>query len=190
MPKRGRPVIAILLSQQEQAQLEELVRRRRVAKAEAQRAQVILLSTEGCTGREIAQRVGVSEPTLVEPWSGHLKRAFRLGRNFLRGVHRGCAQRAAGLCRKQSPPMDARAFAAHFRACGLSCISSPYRRTSRAERFSGSTIYTRMNRRSRAGVLQRVFERLQREQILRIKIEAIALDSAIVKVHPAGWGVS
>lgn len=52
------------------------------------------------------------------------------------------------------------------------------------------TIYTRMNRWSRAGVLQRVFERLQREQILRIKIEAVSLDNAIVKVHPAGWGVS
>jgi transposase len=50
------------------------------------------------------------------------------------------------------------------------------------------TIYTRMNRWSRAGVLQRVFERLQSEQILRIKIEAVSLDSTIVKVHPDGTG--
>jgi transposase len=50
------------------------------------------------------------------------------------------------------------------------------------------TIYTRMNRWSRAGVLQRIFERLQDEQILRIKIEAVSLDSTIVKVHPDGTG--
>src|SRR5258708_6662142 len=50
------------------------------------------------------------------------------------------------------------------------------------------TVYTRMNRWSKCGVLDRVFERLQREQIVRIKIEAIALDSTIVKVHPDGTG--
>lgn len=65
MRKRGRPITVIVLSQQEQEQLQELVRRRRVAKAEAQRARVILLSAEGCTGKEIARRVGVSEPTVV-----------------------------------------------------------------------------------------------------------------------------
>jgi len=50
------------------------------------------------------------------------------------------------------------------------------------------TIYTRMNRWSKNGVLDRVFERLQREQIVRIKIEAVKLDSTIVKVHPDGTG--
>ena len=50
------------------------------------------------------------------------------------------------------------------------------------------TIYTRMNRWSKAGVLDRVFERLQREQIVRIKIEAVQLDSTIVQVHPDGTG--
>jgi len=50
------------------------------------------------------------------------------------------------------------------------------------------TIYTRMNRWSKAGVLDRVFERLQREQIIRIRIEAVSLDSTIVKVHPDGTG--
>ena len=39
------------------------------------------------------------------------------------------------------------------------------------------TVYTRMNRWSKSGVLDRVFEHLQREQILRIKIEAVSLDS-------------
>jgi transposase len=50
------------------------------------------------------------------------------------------------------------------------------------------TIYTRMNRWVKSGVLDRIFERLQREQILRLKIEAVSLDSAIVKVHPDGTG--
>jgi transposase len=50
------------------------------------------------------------------------------------------------------------------------------------------TIYTRMNRWSKSGVLDRVFERLQQSQIVRIKIEAISLDSTIVKVHPDGCG--
>src|ERR1700758_2746166 len=50
------------------------------------------------------------------------------------------------------------------------------------------TIYTRMNRWSKNGVLDRVFEKLQLEQIVRIRIEAIALDSTSVKVHPDGTG--
>ena len=50
------------------------------------------------------------------------------------------------------------------------------------------TIYTRMNRWSKNGVLDHVFDRLQREQIVRIKIEAVKMDSTIVKVHPDGTG--
>jgi transposase len=50
------------------------------------------------------------------------------------------------------------------------------------------TIYTRMNRWSKSGVLDRIFERLQQEQVLRLKIEAVSLDSTIVKVHPDGTG--
>ncbi len=50
------------------------------------------------------------------------------------------------------------------------------------------TVYTRMNRWSKNGVLDRVFEHLQREQIVRVKLEAVALDSTMVKVHPDGTG--
>ena len=51
------------------------------------------------------------------------------------------------------------------------------------------TIYTRMNRWSKNGVLDRVFAQLQHDQIVRIKIEAVgALDSTAVKVHPDGTG--
>jgi transposase len=50
------------------------------------------------------------------------------------------------------------------------------------------TIYTRMNRWSKAGVLDRVFEQMQQQQLVRIKLESVSLDSTIVKVHPDGTG--
>jgi transposase len=50
------------------------------------------------------------------------------------------------------------------------------------------TIYTRMNRWSKAGVLDRVFARLQQAQILAIRIEQVCLDSTTIKVHPDGTG--
>ncbi len=36
--------------------------------------------------------------------------------------------------------------------------------------------------------MDRVFEKLQLEQIVRIRIEAFSLDSTSVKVHPDGTG--
>ena len=53
---------------------------------------------------------------------------------------------------------------------------------------SWHSIYTRMNRWAKNGVLDRVFEKLQVEQIVRIKIEAFSLDSTSIKVHPDGTG--
>ena len=50
------------------------------------------------------------------------------------------------------------------------------------------TVYTRMSRWSKSGVLDRLFQRLQQSQIVRIKIEAVSLDSTMVKVHPDGTG--
>ena len=50
------------------------------------------------------------------------------------------------------------------------------------------TVYTRMNRWSKSGAMDRVFEKLQMEQIVRIRIEALSLDSTSVKVHPDGTG--
>ena len=50
------------------------------------------------------------------------------------------------------------------------------------------TVYVRMNRWSKSGVLQRLFEALQIEGIIRIRMEAICLDSTTVKVHPDGTG--
>ena len=50
------------------------------------------------------------------------------------------------------------------------------------------TIYTRLNRWSKNGVLERIFTQLQQAQILRVTLEAVALDSTIVTVHPDGTG--
>ena len=50
------------------------------------------------------------------------------------------------------------------------------------------SIYVRMNRWAKKGVLDQVFGKLQAEQILQLKIEAFSLDSTLVKVHPDGTG--
>jgi len=50
------------------------------------------------------------------------------------------------------------------------------------------TVYVRMNRWSKVGVLQRLFEALQIEGIIQIKMETVCLDSTTVKVHPDGTG--
>jgi transposase len=50
------------------------------------------------------------------------------------------------------------------------------------------TVYMRMNRWSKSGVLNRVFEKLQTEQIVRIELEATASDSTSIEVHPDGTG--
>ncbi len=50
------------------------------------------------------------------------------------------------------------------------------------------TVYTRMNRWAKAGVLDRMFAELQKHPIVRIRIEAVSLDSTSIKVHPDGTG--
>ena len=50
------------------------------------------------------------------------------------------------------------------------------------------TIYMRMNRWAKSGVLDRVFEQLQRKGIVKVGIEVASLGSASVKVHPDGTG--
>lgn len=57
------------------------------------------------------------------------------------------------------------------------------------ERFGNwHTIYTRMNRWAKSGVLDRVFAELQRQQIIRVRVEAVSLDSTLIPVHPDGTG--
>ena len=50
------------------------------------------------------------------------------------------------------------------------------------------TIYTRMSRWAKSGVINRVFTRLQQEQLIRVRIEAVSLDSSYIKVHPDACG--
>ena len=50
------------------------------------------------------------------------------------------------------------------------------------------TVYMRKSRWSKAGVLDRVVEKLQVEQIVCIKLEAVLLDSTSIKLHPDGTG--
>ena len=51
-----------------------------------------------------------------------------------------------------------------------------------------NTIYVRLNRWAKNGVLDRVFAALQNEQLLKVKIKVTSMDSTIVKVHPDGTG--
>ena len=50
------------------------------------------------------------------------------------------------------------------------------------------TIYVRMNRWSKKGVLSKVFAALQTEGIIQINVEVVCLDSTTIKVHPDGTG--
>ena len=57
------------------------------------------------------------------------------------------------------------------------------------ERFGRwHTVYTRMNRWSKNGVLDRVFEQLGKERIVEVSLDVLSLDSTTVKVHPDGTG--
>lgn len=50
------------------------------------------------------------------------------------------------------------------------------------------TIYTRISRWAKAGVLDTAFAKLQEKQIVRIKIDVISMDSTSVKIHPDAAG--
>lgn len=50
------------------------------------------------------------------------------------------------------------------------------------------TIYTRANRWAKSGVLDRLFEKLQQERLIRIRIEPISLGSSNVRILSEGTG--
>jgi len=50
------------------------------------------------------------------------------------------------------------------------------------------TIYVRLNRWSKNGTLERIFEALQNEGVISIETTVVCLDSTSVKVHPDGTG--
>ena len=50
------------------------------------------------------------------------------------------------------------------------------------------TIYVRLNRWAKAGVLERLASELQREALAGVDLDTLALDSTIVKFHAHGTG--
>lgn len=52
-----------------------------------------------------------------------------------------------------------------------------------------NSVYKRFRRLVEKGIMQQIFEALQQEQIISIKVEVLALDSTSCKVHPDGQGV-
>ena len=62
MPNR---VHVLTVSEAERTELERRVRDRGGLARDAARARIVLLSSQGLTGPEIAERVGCSEPTVV-----------------------------------------------------------------------------------------------------------------------------
>lgn len=50
------------------------------------------------------------------------------------------------------------------------------------------TVYMRLRRWADQGVLDRVFEALQRQRLIEIRIECLGLDSTSIKVHPDAMG--
>jgi len=49
-------------------------------------------------------------------------------------------------------------------------------------------VYKRMRRWADNGVLEKLFQKLQEFELIKIKIEHVCLDSTSVKVHPDGTG--
>uniref|UniRef100_UPI000361EBCC helix-turn-helix domain-containing protein n=5 Tax=Thioalkalivibrio sp. ALJT TaxID=1158146 RepID=UPI000361EBCC len=76
MAQRGRKPIKLDLSDAERAELQQWVRRRKTPAAEKQRAELILDSSEGLSGRDIAARHQVSVQT-VSKWRRRFER-YRL----------------------------------------------------------------------------------------------------------------
>ena len=51
-----------------------------------------------------------------------------------------------------------------------------------------NTIYVRVRRWARKGILQQAFLRLQEKGIVQVSVQIISLDSTSIKVHPDGTG--
>ena len=62
------------------------------------------------------------------------------------------------------------------------------RRALPAEYGNWNSVYKKTNRWAKAGVLERVFAALQKEQIIAVTVEVLALDSTSIKVHPDAHG--
>ncbi|MBO0766640.1 MAG: IS630 family transposase [Hyphomicrobiaceae bacterium] len=61
--------VGIVLSEMERSALERRLRRRKIARADATRAEIVLLAADGCSNGAIAKAVGVTRKT-VQSWRG------------------------------------------------------------------------------------------------------------------------
>ena len=52
-----------------------------------------------------------------------------------------------------------------------------------------NTVYVRMRRWTKNGVLQKAFILLQEKGIMEISVDVLSIDSTSIKVHPDGMGV-
>ena len=57
-----------------------------------------------------------------------------------------------------------------------------------AEYGKWNSVYQKASRWAKSGVLEKVFTALQKERIIAIKVEILALDSTSMKVHPDAHG--
>ncbi len=98
----GRPNTALMISEAERTQLHSIVRSRSLPHSLVRRAQIVLLSAEGRSNREVARRCGVSAP-VVGLWRQ------RYQQRGIAGLHTelrpGCPrsysdEQVAGLLRK------------------------------------------------------------------------------------------
>ena len=64
MVRRGRPLAELVLEDGEREQLQRWVRRRKSAQALALRSRIVLECATGASNTQVAQRVGVSLPTV------------------------------------------------------------------------------------------------------------------------------
>ena len=77
----------------------------------------------------------------------------------------------------------------HVRTAFVSVVAHGGKWRGLPHRFGNwHTIATRISRWSTAGVLNRIVAARQQAQILRLRIEAVSLDSLDSKVHPDGSG--
>ena len=61
----GPAAVEIVLSEQERSELEARVRRRKIARADALRAEIVLLAADGLNNCAIADEIGVSRMTVL-----------------------------------------------------------------------------------------------------------------------------
>jgi len=64
MPRTGRPKVLLELTSQEREQLVRWARRRKSSQVLALRSRIVLACAEGLNNKEVADRVGVSQPTV------------------------------------------------------------------------------------------------------------------------------